>query len=122
MEQPQQIIERIDKGPPDCGALACWARFVGECDLGDFDCLVAVLRPDGVVDALRRFREAVLTKRAINIINGGAEACSHPGAELPRRCMRIGSGWPITGCLHRSGAKHIACGIPQLVHEVAGVL
>ena len=122
MEQAQEIIERVDERPPDGGAFACWSRLVGECDLGDLNRLVAVLRPDCVVDALRRFREAVLPKRTIDIVNSGAEARRHPGAELPRRCMRIGSRWSIAGCLNRSCAKHIACGVPQLVHEVAGVL
>ena len=56
------------------------------------------------------------------VINSGAEACRHPGAELPRSHMCVGGRGPIASCLNRSCAKHIACGVPELVHEVARVL
>ena len=122
VQQAQEIIERIHECPPDGGALRGRSRLVGERHLGNLNRLVAILRPDRIVNALRRLGEAVLAKRSINIINGGAEARRHPGAELPRRCMRIGSRWSITGCLNRSRAKHVPRGVPKLVHEVAGVL
>ena len=122
VKQAQEIIERIHERPPDSGALRGRSRLVGECHLRNLNCLVAVLRPNGVVHPLRRLRESVLSERTIHIIGCRTEARRHPGAELPCGGMRLGCSRPLAGCLCWSRTKHVARGVPELVHEVARVL